>query len=209
MSDSDIENNRQNSDKDPNFKPIAESQFIASLSTPKGYDDSNFTNLRDDREEINQITLECCNPKIIEQKLTKANYVTYNIKGFDKLGEINILRRYSDFFELRAKLLQNWPGIFVPSIPGKKQIGNMKQAFIDARCADLDFFVKQCAKRPYIIYSEEFQVFLRNSSDNLAKVIENIKPESSEKMLGKYQNVFAQHVDMITEDAKIESFFAN
>jgi hypothetical protein len=41
----------------------------------------------------------------------------YNIKGNDKLGEYDILRRYNEFFALREVLLQRWPGIYIPPIP--------------------------------------------------------------------------------------------
>jgi len=64
-------------------------------------------------------------------------------------------------------------------MPGKKQIGKLKTAFVTERCEDLNFFLNQCAKRPYLIYSEEFQTFLRNTSDNVTKVIEGLKEDSS------------------------------
>ena len=32
---------------------------------------------------------------------------------------------YSDFELLRAKLLERWPGIYIPYLPEKKAIGNL------------------------------------------------------------------------------------
>jgi sorting nexin-1/2 len=48
------------------------------------------------------------------------SYVMYtiNIRGSTE----NIFRRYSDFFALRAKLTERWPGVFIPNIPPKKAV---------------------------------------------------------------------------------------
>jgi len=34
------------------------------------------------------------------------------------------MKRYSDFFALRTKLLERWPGLYIPGIPPKKTIVN-------------------------------------------------------------------------------------
>ena len=46
-------------------------------------------------------------------------FVTYQVGG-DSL-ENQITRRYSDFFALREKLQERWPGIYIPNVPPKKQ----------------------------------------------------------------------------------------
>jgi hypothetical protein len=56
----------------------------------------------------------------IEKMGKMISHVVYMVKGFDKNGPFDIKRRYSDFFELRKKLLENWPGIFIPAVPEKK-----------------------------------------------------------------------------------------
>jgi hypothetical protein len=38
----------------------------------------------------------------------------------------NIFRRYSDFFSLREKLKERWPGIYIPNIPPKILV-NLKE----------------------------------------------------------------------------------
>jgi hypothetical protein len=47
-------------------------------------------------------------------------YVVYTIKvkGINEL----IFRRFSDFFSLREKLTERWPGVFIPNIPPKKTV---------------------------------------------------------------------------------------
>ena len=49
-------------------------------------------------------------------------YVVYNIKGFDKDGQFEVLRRYSNFYVLRSALLKRWPGCFIPPLPEKKTL---------------------------------------------------------------------------------------
>jgi hypothetical protein len=64
----------------------------------------------------------------IEKMGKMISHVVYMVKGHDKNGPFDIKRRYSDFFELRKKLLENWPGIFIPAVPGKKSIVNLSLA---------------------------------------------------------------------------------
>lgn len=215
MSDSDDERNQDyngNDNIDQNYennKPLMESQFVASLTSPQGYDDQNFGNLRQDADEASKINIDCGSPQIIEQKFNTSKYVIYTIKGYDKNGEFNVKRRYSDFFELRKKMIENWPGIFVPSIPGKKQFGNLQTAFVTERCADLNFFLEQCSKRPYLVYSEEFQIFLRNANDNVAKFLESMRVDTPVALLAKYTANMEQFLQGQAEESKIDSFFTN
>ena len=43
---------------------------------------------------------------------------TIKIKG----QEERVYRRYSDFYALRAKLMERWPGVYIPNIPPKKAV---------------------------------------------------------------------------------------
>lgn len=47
-------------------------------------------------------------------------YMVYKITGHDEKGPFEAQRRYNEFKELRAKLTENWPGIFIPPLPEKK-----------------------------------------------------------------------------------------
>jgi hypothetical protein len=71
-------------------------------------------------EEQTGILVAVSNP----QKRTQGmnSYFVYDISGQDKFGEFKAKRRYGEFYELRAKLVENWPGIFVPPLPEKKAV---------------------------------------------------------------------------------------
>lgn len=47
-------------------------------------------------------------------------YILYTVRGQDRKGTFEVLRRYSDFYALRTSLQTRWPGCFVPPIPPKK-----------------------------------------------------------------------------------------
>lgn len=59
--------------------------------------------------------------------MSKSN--VYILRGEDQsYGAIEIVRKYSDFYELREALVRRWPGLFIPPIPEKGNIGaNEKQ----------------------------------------------------------------------------------
>ena len=91
------------------------------------------------------------------------------------LGEWSCRRRYSDFHELRNKMVENWPGIFIPGLPEKKKMGNLEEKFVKERQECLDNFCKEIALRPYLYHSEEFQLFIRNPGDKTAKLLESMR----------------------------------
>lgn len=51
-----------------------------------------------------------------------GGFFVYDVEGQDKQGSFTSKRRYNDFHELRAKLVENWPGIFIPPLPEKKAV---------------------------------------------------------------------------------------
>ena len=51
-----------------------------------------------------------------------GGFFVYDVDGQDKQGTFSCKRRYNDFHELRSKLVENWPGIFIPPLPEKKSV---------------------------------------------------------------------------------------
>lgn len=56
--------------------------------------------------------------------------MVYKITGRDSEGYFTGNRRYNEFYLLRQVLALNFPGIFVPPVPGKKLVGNKDFKFI-------------------------------------------------------------------------------
>jgi hypothetical protein len=58
-----------------------------------------------------------CDPVYTKEGV--KGYTSYTLKG----GRVPepLSRRYRDFDALRKKLVERWPGIFIPNIPHKKK----------------------------------------------------------------------------------------
>ena len=85
------------------------------------------------------------------------------------MGRFEIFRRYSDFAVLREIFVDRWPGLYVPPLPPKQTLGKTKMEFIDERCFLLNMFIRQTARCPYLVESEEFYIFVRPTQVNLQR----------------------------------------
>ena len=90
------------------------------------------------------------------EKSKHGDFIVYTVLGMDRKGRLELQRRYSDFEVLRAAFVERWPGLYVPPIPQKKNFGNMEPEFVQERCFLLNLFIKQTARCPYLLESEEF-----------------------------------------------------
>ena len=102
-----------------------------------------------------------CNPRRAHGK----NYIVYTVVGEDSHGRFEIQRRYKEFNLLRNVLSQRHPGLYVPPVPPKKSMGNTNQEFIEARCFYLNMFFKQLVRCPYLVKSDELNLFIRPQGD--------------------------------------------
>lgn len=99
-----------------------------------------------------------------------------------------VFKRYSDFDILRAKLLERWPGLYIPNIPPKKMVGNLESSFIESRCLQLREFCSKICEMSYLFKSEEVRIFLL--SEDVEKALNRLPKESPEETLMKYKKSF-------------------
>lgn len=52
-------------------------------------------------------------------------YTTYSVRGMDKHGQFDVVRRFSDFRLIRPLLISKWPGCYIPPLPPRKAIVNI------------------------------------------------------------------------------------
>jgi len=90
------------------------------------------------------------------RKSDKGDFIVYTIFGIDRTGKLEITRRYSDFEVLRQTFVDRWPGMYIPPIPHKKNFGHKDTQTVMERCFLLNLFIKQTARCPYLLESEEF-----------------------------------------------------
>jgi hypothetical protein len=108
------------------------------------------------------------------RKAKNGEHIVYVVRGREQsLGYFEILRRFSDFLALRTAFVDRFPGLYIPPIPSKKSIGNTKPEFVDERCFLLNMFIRQLARCPYLVESQEFQIFVK------PQIIANLQRELS------------------------------
>lgn len=114
------------------------------------------------------------------------NYTLYTVEC--SLTKNVIYKRYSDFDNLRQKLAERWPGIYIPNVPHKKIVGNLETSFIELRCRQLDTFSNKLCKMPYLFFSDEVKYFL--TSDDVEKALNKLPKENYDELLMKYKKQF-------------------
>ena len=139
-----------------------------------------------ENEEAQQLYV--CDPVLIKDGVTP--YTSYTLKGKGLPESLN--RRYRDFDALRKKLVERWPGVFIPNIPHKKTIGSTDKGTVELRIEQINRFLKKLSNIDYLFKSDEMELFLQNSS-NIPKILDNIKEESYQDKLKKYCQVFTDY----------------
>lgn len=128
------------------------------------------------------------------------NYIIYRVTVYPS-KEI-VLRRFSDFYALRDKLADRWPGVYIPNVPQKKAMvnkikfnifqGNLNEKIVGARLKLLNKFVRKLSKFPDIYNAEEMRVFLSNTAD-IPKALSNLHTQSYDDIVAKYTKAFPNY----------------
>lgn len=120
-------------------------------------------------------------------------YVTYSIMGSAMSSAAT--RRFSDFYTLREKLVERWPGLYIPNIPPKKAVGNVDTKTIVYRMRLLNDFCMKISNLKYLFTSEEMKLFQSPSNTDASKALEKMQPLSYKVMLDNYKAAFPQFKD--------------
>lgn len=148
------------------------------------------------------------NPLLQDAGVLYKNYIDYEVSGIDYQGEFRVRRRYKEFDLLRSKLVQNWPGYFIPPLPEKKNTGNTDPEFVQHRTYALNYFIKRCSKLPHLFRSTEMQVFLRSQGDTI-KALEGINILSPTEVYARNIELFPEYNKELTEkvERSIKRYF--
>ena len=138
--------------------------------------------------EVEEPEMYVCDP--VKNKDGVKYYTSYTLKGSKVPEPLN--RRYRDFDALRKKLVERWPGVFIPNIPHKKKVANKSQRIITMRVEMINRFLKKLCKLDYLANSEEMELFLQNSS-SVTKTLEGVKLEPYDELLKKYSSAFTDY----------------
>ena len=121
---------------------------------------------------------------------TIGSYISYTMDGTDITEKLN--RRYSDFFSLYEKLLQRWPGIYIPRVPPKKITGNLDPIVIKTRMRLLNRFCLNLSNIEYLYKAEETNIF-RNNIPDVANAINKLPELSLSEILARMKEAFPEY----------------
>lgn len=102
--------------------------------------------------------------------------------GRDSLGDIDCQRRFQNFYDFRVMLVNRFPGLYIPPVPGKTQLGlhAKDDSVVNERKYFLDLFLKECCALTYLAASKEMQIFLRPQGDISQLMQKQYKPKLAE-----------------------------
>ena len=117
-----------------------------------------------------------------------------------------IYRRFSDFYSLREKFVERWPGIYIPNLPPKLTVGNLEKKVIEMRTRVINDFCHKISKFKFLLDSDELQIFLIRCND-VSKAINNLPKLNYEEILSRYNIIFSDIIQKIQkENADIEKY---
>jgi sorting nexin-1/2 len=87
----------------------------------------------------------------------------FTLKGESELwGKLELTRKYSDFHKLREVLMMHWPGVFIPPIPSKGNIGISESQILKNKKNIIISFINRILDNKVIAESAELRGFLKS-----------------------------------------------
>ena len=118
------------------------------------------------------------------------DHFEYRLIGTDpKTKKIfDVMRRFNHFVLLRASFMLKFPGMYIPPLPKKTMSSGLAEnSTTRLRTYFLNRFIKQVALCPYLLESQEFQVFL--------KPVLNLEKELTQMLNSYTAKQTAWHID--------------
>ena len=120
--------------------------------------------------------------RIVKATMSHAEYV---LKG--TVITSDIIRRYSDFYLLREKIVHRWPCIFIPELPPKKATGNLEKAFLMQRMRLLNHFLDRLTEISDVFNAEEVRMFFL-PGDNIKSLYSKMHSQKYTEIAKKYKD---------------------
>mmetsp|Transcript_11969 Transcript_11969/g.16579 ORF Transcript_11969/g.16579 Transcript_11969/m.16579 type:complete len:430 (-) Transcript_11969:801-2090(-) len=145
-------------------------------------------------------------PSFVTLKDSKQqNYIAFQIVIIDGLEEWKLLKRYSQFEELRHQLRLQFPTEKIPILPPKKTIfdfGVDDTKFIENRRVGLEYFLQYLLAEPLFLQSQQVRAFLEPES--LPNKLRRQKDNESFLIPPPTPNMRAPHViSLVKSDATV------
>ena len=135
-----------------------------------------------------------------------GTFISYTLNGTDITEKMS--RRYSDFHALYEKLLQRWPGVYIPRIPPKIMTKNTSRKRIKRRMRLLNRFCLNLSNIDYLYSSDETSIF-KSTAQDVANSINKLPELTLEETLNRMKEAFPQYneaYDILLGKPKINDF---
>lgn len=139
----------------------------------------------ENQEQTDEPEFYVSNPTLTKD--TIGSFITYTVQGVNLIEPI--VRRFSDFDLLRAKLRLRWPGIYLPRLPHKKTVGNKNKEVVDMRLEMINRFCYKISSLKKIFMGAELALFLKNEPEAM-KELSDLPAQSFEDLFYKYAQSF-------------------
>ncbi|KAJ1439103.1 Phox homologous domain-containing protein, partial [Ochromonadaceae sp. CCMP2298] len=119
-------------------------------------------------------------PQKCSERFGTVTYISYKINSYlDRAnfapGSHSVVRRYSDFSWLAECLAYEFPGVIVPPLPEKQQVGRFAEEFLDVRRRALERFMLRVSAHSELGASPNFAAFLQADEARLAEAKKETK----------------------------------
>ena len=155
-------------------------------------------------KELSTYPMYIENPEKHEKNI--GTFISYTLNGTDITEKMS--RRYSDFFALYEKLLQRWPGVYIPRIPPKLITKNTSRKRTKRRMRLLNRFCLNLSNIDYLYACEETSLFRGNTQD-VANLINKLPEFNLDEILHRMKDAFPEYnenYDILLGKPKIIDF---
>ena len=155
-------------------------------------------------KELSTYPMYIENPEKHEKNI--GTFISYTLNGTDITEKMS--RRYSDFHALYEKLLQRWPGVYIPRIPPKIMTKNTSRKRIKRRMRLLNRFCLNLSNIDYLYSSDETSIF-KSTAQDVANSINKLPELTLEETLNRMKEAFPQYneaYDILLGKPKINDF---
>ncbi|KAJ3254817.1 Vacuolar protein sorting-associated protein 5 [Boothiomyces macroporosus] len=193
-----IESPRLSRPEPTNFDPLSAS-ITSDIEPPK-------EEIKPTRpKRMYEFRVSVVDPLKIGDKI--SGYVEYRVTTATsdpkyKNFEFSVMRRFSDFFWLYNQLISKYPGIIIPPIPEKLQLGRFQDDFIESRRFHLEKFLQKVVQHHKLQLDDSLRFFLESETFAVDK-----KAFTEKNILGQDTTPLANQAFPSTPDSdKVEYF---
>jgi uncharacterized protein YfcZ (UPF0381/DUF406 family) len=155
------------------------------------------------------LEVQISDPKVVDSGFFNSNFAVYTVTTLPFNWEVT--REFTDFIWLRGVILNSFPGIFVPPLPGVKSRGLLQEKTLYKRKKCLIKFMQCLISHPLIIREESLRIFLKQASSQLFKEyvasVDTKKLEDLESFPCLEGTIVGDLVDHSENIEKLEEFY--